>query len=143
MTPDELRQAGVRVKPDLAGLKALADSATPGPLEARYAPGIPTDCVDFGVISHATGKEVMRVWAREDAELYAALSPDVAKALIETVEAARGVVASWDDHTFEREHYVPKTMNSELSGYWSPQSAMVDSEKIAALRTALAALEAS
>ncbi|GEM_PF-5727517 len=36
--------------------------------EARYCPGMPTDCCDYGVISHETGKEVCRVWDRDDAE---------------------------------------------------------------------------
>ncbi|PZQ55755.1 MAG: hypothetical protein DI555_06935 [Novosphingobium pentaromativorans] len=36
--------------------------------EARYCPGIPTDCCDYGVISHETGKEVCRVWDRDDVE---------------------------------------------------------------------------
>jgi len=41
--------------------------------EARYCQGIPTDCCDYGVISHATGKEVCRVWDRSDAERIANL----------------------------------------------------------------------
>ncbi len=41
--------------------------------EARYCPDIPTDCCDYGVISHETGKEVCRVWDRDDAERITAL----------------------------------------------------------------------
>jgi len=41
--------------------------------EARYCPGMPTDCCDYGVISHETGKEVCRVWDRDDAERIAGL----------------------------------------------------------------------
>lgn len=41
--------------------------------EARICPGIPTDCCDYGVISHETGKEVCRVWTEEDARRIADL----------------------------------------------------------------------
>lgn len=41
---------------------------TPGPYEARHAPGIPTDCCDFGVVSLTAGREVCRVWERDDVE---------------------------------------------------------------------------
>lgn len=41
--------------------------------EARYCPDMPTDCCDYGVISHETGKEVCRVWDRDDAERITAL----------------------------------------------------------------------
>ena len=41
--------------------------------EARLCPGIPTDCCDYGVISHATGIEVCRVWQEDDARLIASL----------------------------------------------------------------------
>ncbi len=41
---------------------------TPGPYEARHAPGIPTDCCDFGIISLSQGREVCRVWERDDVE---------------------------------------------------------------------------
>lgn len=41
--------------------------------EARLCPDIPTDCCDYGVVSHATGKEVCRVWQEDDARLIANL----------------------------------------------------------------------
>ena len=41
--------------------------------EARICKGIPTDCCDYAVISHATGKEVCRVWQEDDARLIANL----------------------------------------------------------------------
>lgn len=42
--------------------------------EARVVVGgMPTDCCDYGVISHATGKEVCRVWLEEDARKIAEL----------------------------------------------------------------------
>lgn len=46
---------------------------TPGPYEARHAPGIPTDCCDFGIVSLSQGREVCRVWERDDAEHLAAI----------------------------------------------------------------------
>lgn len=53
---------------------ALATPSSPeGTFEARHCPGIPTDCCDFGVISHATGMEVCRVWKQDDAKLIARL----------------------------------------------------------------------
>lgn len=45
---------------------------TPGPYEARHAPGIRTDCCDFGIISLSQGREICRVWERDDAEELAA-----------------------------------------------------------------------
>lgn len=41
---------------------------TQGPYEARHCPGIPTDCCDFGIVSLSQGREVCRVWDRDDAE---------------------------------------------------------------------------
>jgi hypothetical protein len=46
---------------------------TPGPYEARYLPGTPTACCDFAVISTGTGREVCRVWDRDDVERLTAL----------------------------------------------------------------------
>lgn len=60
--------------------------ASPGPYEARVCKGMPADCCDYGVISHATGKEVCRVWTEADARMIAsALQPspgDIARAAI-------------------------------------------------------------
>lgn len=47
--------------------------AEPVEFEARHCPGIPTDCCDYGVVSHVTGKEVCRVWSQEDAVKITAL----------------------------------------------------------------------
>lgn len=63
-------------------LRKLAEAATPGPLEARLCFGIPADCVDYGVISHATGKETCRVWAEDDARFIAAANPSTVLALL-------------------------------------------------------------
>lgn len=48
-------------------------------------------------------------------------------------EALQAIVQSWDNNTFCRERFV----KSELGDYWTPASAMVNSETIAAARTAL------
>jgi len=45
----------------------------PGPYEARHCPNIPTNCCDFGIVSLSQGREVCRVWERDDAERIAEL----------------------------------------------------------------------
>jgi hypothetical protein len=90
-----------------------------GRFEARYCPDIPTDCCDYGVISHATGKEVCRVWLEEDArKIAAALTEPARKAdrlgeapdedwLTDVIDdsldmdwtgrvAARAIIAAWE-----------------------------------------------
>lgn len=138
---------------DLAELKKLAAAATPGPLEARYAPGMPADCVDFGVISHATGKEVMRVWSRDDAELYAALSPDGVTALIERIERAEAALLAWRDWDLADDAALEMTERADAEGWLNdPAGSMhvtdaydhAHEKRTAALAlrdTALAALE--
>ena len=52
-----------------------AAKATQGRHEARYLPGTPTACCDFGVLALDAGRETCRVWTREDVEFYAAANP--------------------------------------------------------------------
>lgn len=53
------------------------DGVTPGPWEGRYVPGgMPTNCVDYGVVSLSEGIETCRVWKPEDAAHYSRCSPD-------------------------------------------------------------------
>ena len=88
----------------------------------------------------------------EQAEWLTAASEDIAhyrkqlaeaKAEIERLQAERdeamaalkGVVASWDNHTFQQERHV---VDAEMGSYWSPSGAMVDAECIANARAAIA-----
>lgn len=54
-------------------MSEVLNGAVEAVYEARHCAGIPADCCDYGVISHATGKEVCRVWDRDAAEQIAAL----------------------------------------------------------------------
>lgn len=65
---------------------------TQGPYEARHCPGIPTDCCDFGIVSLSQGREVCRVWERDDAERLAAILNS--KMLI-TDEMIERALAAW------------------------------------------------
>ena len=85
--PDELTAV-------LAELKRLMAAATPGPYEARYVPsGMPTACVQFGIIAMSTGGlEISRVWNREDVEVDVALR-NHADALISAAEERDALAA--------------------------------------------------
>ncbi len=51
---------------------------TPGPWEGRHCPNMPAEPLNYGVIHN--GKEVARVWKREDVDIIAA-APDLLAAL--------------------------------------------------------------
>lgn len=56
------------------GVQVIHESReTPGPYEVRFCQGLPTDCCDFGVVSLTEGREVARVWRRDDAQRIAVL----------------------------------------------------------------------
>jgi hypothetical protein len=58
-------------------LRELATKATPGQQQARSVPSeMPVTCVKYGVISLQSGLETCRVWERNDAEYFAAASPE-------------------------------------------------------------------
>lgn len=70
---DALR-AALASPSDTAGDDAEGLTSGDGPFEARYvAGGAPADCVNYGVVSLAKGKEVCRVWEAGDARLIADL----------------------------------------------------------------------
>lgn len=48
-------------------LSLFPSDTRPVEFGARYCPGVPADCCDYGVIAYHTGKEVCRVWLEEDA----------------------------------------------------------------------------
>lgn len=47
-------------------------SATEGPYEVRVCKDLPTSCCDYGVVSLSAGREVCRVWEKQDAIAIAA-----------------------------------------------------------------------
>ena len=51
--------------------------------------------------------------------------------------ALAGVIASWDNNNHEREKFVAEPRHPDIPPYWSPHSAMVNSEAIHIARTTL------
>lgn len=74
--PHNQKQIGAAMD-DLAvaiGVTVISERAiTSGPYEARLCKDMPTDCCDFGVVSLSEGREVARVWRRDDAQRIADL----------------------------------------------------------------------
>jgi hypothetical protein len=74
---------------DTARLRELAGKASGSAWEARWAPGMPASSLDFGVISHETGKEVCRVWIRDDVEYLEAANPTAILSLLDELDASK------------------------------------------------------
>ena len=102
MTPDELRQAGVRVNLDLARLKALADGATPGPWIASGITKMIGDSRFMFVIAEPLG-EICRIPQPDrpakgfapticDQQYIAACDPQTILALLDRVEKLEGAL---------------------------------------------------
>lgn len=65
-------------------------AASAGSWEARHTVGGATgEPLLFGVISHSTGKEVCRVWERDDAAYIASLPPAVVQSILTELLAYR------------------------------------------------------
>lgn len=65
--------------------------------EGRYAPNLPAEPLTFGVISYATGKEVCRVWSREDLDHLRRCDPATIGALIDAHIAAAELARRVED----------------------------------------------
>ncbi len=66
--------------------------------------------------------------------------PDLSRLIAthkELVEAADGVIKSWDNNTIEQEKFVPHPDLDCAPPYWAPHQSMVNSQYIAGLRKAL------
>lgn len=77
---------------DIDELEALAKGATQGRVEPRFSKAMPADCLDYGIVNLDTGKEICRVWERNDVEFLSAANPAAILKLIgdiRTLQAER------------------------------------------------------